>query len=376
MPFLNLLIDWSASLFRPGLWRSLLGLTVLLTLVGGVAAWRQLPDSNDAPAVAEPVRHVRVAAVRFEQGSERLRLPGLLRAADSAELAFIHPGHLAERRVVRGERVSAGQVLALLNNPGLSPALSAAEANLAELRAALQQAQREWQRLADLHQRGLVSTEELERAQTRREQLIQSEAQALARREEASEQLAEASLRAPFAGTVVDVWVETGEFVSAGQPVLALAGHGGLEVALEISPRRAHALRVGQTAQVLEADQAVVVTASLIELGMAGPGRPAPVRLRIEEAPVNWQPGMGVQVELTLAQTARLTIPLQAVVDPGSGQPRVFRIAQDRAERVEVVLGAVHAGRVAVAGDLNAGDQLVVAGQSQLLNGERVRVLP
>ena len=278
--------------------------------------------------------------------------------------------------MVRGERVSAGQVLALLNNPGLSPALSAAEANLAELRAALQQAQREWQRLADLHQRGLVSTEELERAQTRREQLIQSEAQALARREEASEQLAEASLRAPFAGTVVDVWVETGEFVSAGQPVLALAGHGGLEVALEISPRRAHALRVGQTAQVLEADQAVVVTASLIELGMAGPGRPAPVRLRIEEAPVNWQPGMGVQVELTLAQTARLTIPLQAVVDPGSGQPRVFRIAQDRAERVEVVLGAVHAGRVAVAGDLNAGDQLVVAGQSQLLNGERVRVLP
>ncbi len=351
----------------------LLGLALLLT--AGVVA--VLARSGEAELTApETARFVRVAAATDEAGSEPLRLPGLLRATDTAELAFLHAGQLAERRVRRGEQVSAGQVLALLHNPALSPGLSAAEARLREVHTELEQVERERRRIEDLHERRLVPTEELERIHARRDALRQAVEQAEARRREASEQLAEASLRAPFAGTIVDLRVDAGEFVAAGQPILTLAGNGSLEVALEIGARRVRGLHPGQTALVRESDGSISAEASLVEIGLASPGRPAPLRLRIDEAPADWRPGLGVQVELNLAEPARLSVPLPAVVDPGSGQPRIFRVVDDRAFLVPVSLGPVRAGRVAVEGALAAGDMVVVAGQGQLLDGETVRVLP
>lgn len=348
-------------------------------LVGALIALALLIKAhNSEPVWPQPdaVRVVRVAVVSASSEPERLRLPGLLRATDQAELGFLHAGHLAERRVRRGQTVAAGEMLALLHNPVLSPGLSAAEARLAEVTTQLEQAERELVRITDLHRRKLVATEEFERIKARRDGYRQNVEQARAQQLEASEQLAEASLRAPFAGIITEIHVEPGEFVAVGQPVLALAGKGALEVALDLGPERAARLQAGQVAQVSGPLDLSPFQAQVIEVGLARPGRPARVRLALIEPPPNWLPGMGVQVELEFSGQHQLSVPLAAVLDPGAGSARIFRIEAQRAMLVPVALGPVRGGQVLIDGPVTPGDLVVIAGHGQLLHDERVRVLP
>jgi multidrug efflux system membrane fusion protein len=347
----------------------------LLLLAFGI--WSLLAKATAPPLPPpESVRFVRTAAVVAEIDVERLRLPGLLRATKTAELAFLQTGQLAERRVIRGQAVETGALLALLYNSALNPGLNAADARLNEVRTQLEQVDREQRRLQDLHDRNLVSTEELERMVARRDALAQVVDQAEAEQERASEQLAEASLRAPFAGTIMEVLAEPGEFVAAGQAVVILAGHGSLEVALDLGAERAARLAPGQSARIRAPNGSGDHAATVVEVGLAGPGRPAPVRLRMDQAPADWRPGLAVEAELVFTNPERLSVPLSAVVDPGSGQPRIFRINDDRATLIPIALGPVRGGRVIIDGPVAPGDQVVIAGHSQLLDQETVRVLP
>jgi len=366
--------DRSTSLLKRPYLMALFATGAAMLLACGV--WSALASAANTPLPApENLRFVRVAPVLSEPELERLRLPGLLRAADTAELAFLEAGHLAERRVTRGQQVAAGDILGLLYNPSLTPGLNAADARLNEVRTQLEQLEREQRRVQDLHERGLLPTEELERIVARRDSAIRVVDQAEAQRRQASEQLTEASLRAPFAGTVIDVFAEPGEFVAAGQPVLALAGNGRLEVILDLGAERAGRLQPGQTARVRGSDGSSEHQATVVEIGLGQPGRPAPVRLRMDASPPDWRPGLGVTVELSFNGAGRMSVPLSAVVDPGSGQPRVFRIRDDQASLVPVALGPVRADRVLIDGPLVAGDEVVIAGHGQLLDQESVRVL-
>lgn len=375
MPRFAKITDRSTSSRYRQLTRAAFALILLSGLIFAIAAV-SIGSGKAEPEAPEPARFVRVAAVQLTDIQQPLQLPGLLRASETAELAFLHAGQLTERRVRRGEQVEPGQVLALLHNPALSPTLSASEARVRELETELAQADRELQRVEELYRRSLVSTEALERARARRATLAEAGEQAEARRREASEQLAEASLRAPFAGMVIDIHAEAGEFVRAGQPILALAGNGSLEVALEVSARRAAALRVGQPVRVMDPGSQTDLAARVIEVGLAGPGRAAPLRLALDAFPPYWQPGLSVTVELDFAQESRLSIPLAAVTDPGGARPSVFALRGSRVERLPVKLGPVSGGRVVVEAALGAEDRVVIAGQGQLLDGESVRVMP
>jgi RND family efflux transporter MFP subunit len=348
---------------------------VALIMIIGLTS---LLAGNGQASLPEPThtRLVRTASARLQDGSEFLRLPGVLQAADQANLAFLHAGQLAERQVKRGQQVAAGELLALLHNPSLSPGLAASEASLREAGTQLAQAERELRRIVDLHERALVSTEELERTEARRDALEDALDQAEARRREASEQLAEASLRAPFAGTIVDLHVETGEFIAAGQAVMTLVGNGALEIELDLGPARAARLEIDQLAKVLGPDGHDAHAARVSEIGLAGSGKPARVRLTVDQAPAHWRPGLGVQVELEFPALDRLSVPLAAVLDAGAGQPRLFRVENGRAILVPVELGRIQAGRVIVNGALTDGDTVIIAGHGQLLDDETVQVLP
>ncbi|TVR97525.1 MAG: efflux RND transporter periplasmic adaptor subunit [Wenzhouxiangellaceae bacterium] len=371
MPSFDSLTDRSTSLLilNKPLWA--------LILLGGLAIALLVYARAPAPEWPQPdsARAVRIDTVTEVVEPERLRLAGLLRASEQAELAFLHAGQLSERRVKRGQSVLAGDSLALLYNPALSPGLAAAEARLAETNTQLAQAERDLSRTLDLHRRSLVPTEEKERAESRRDALRQAADQAEAQRREASELLDVAHLRAPFAGTVTEVHIEAGEFVAAGQTVLVLVGADGLEVEIDLGAERAARLNPSQPAQVIGPGLQGAVHARVIEIGQARAGRPARVRLALDEPPLHWQPGLGVQVEIAFDQAPALGVPLAAIIDPGSGRPRLFRVEQDRAILVPLVLGSMRGGLLLVDGPLAAGDSIIVAGHGQLLDGETVRVL-
>lgn len=351
----------------------------LAVAAGLSAAWLAAcgTDPGAGETVTTPPRStpVRVAEVGWSEQRPGLRLPGVVRAADRARPAFLHAGQLAERFVARGERVVAGQRLASLQNPALGPALTGAEARVRELDARLVQLDAELVRARELHEQKLASAEDLDRAQAQRDAAREARAQALAQATEARDQLADAVLRAPFSAIVSDLLVEPGDFVPAGQPVMVLSGDAGLEVEIRLPEGLAATLNTGQPVEVRTVASGAITTGHIRELGVAHAGMPAPAVVALPDAD-DWEPGTSVHLSLAATGQPALRVPLAAILDPGTGQTRLFRVIDGRAVLTVVTAGRLVGAEVEVAGALSAGDRVVIAGQQQLLDGEAVRILP
>jgi len=353
---------------------SLLGtvfaLATLLLLTG---CSQEEPVSS---STEEPGRPVRVMQAQTLNTAETLRLPAALRAAERAQLAFLQPGYLAERFVERGQLVRAGEVLATLHNPALQPGVAAAEAQVVEARSRLEQLERDTQRLSELVERNLASDDELEQTRANRDVASAALLQAEARRDEARNQLLDASLRAPFDGRVVELMLEPGDFAAAGQPVLSINGTAQLELELQLPGRLIAGLNKGQTLSVMRSHDGRTTRAELVEIGRAAPGRTAPVIARMDAASADrWQAGDAVYAELEFSGEEVLSIPLTSIVNPGTHYSRAFRVRDQKAEMVAIETGRTLRGWAQVTGPLQAGDLIIVAGQAQLLDGEPVRII-
>lgn len=237
------------------------------------------------------------ACARKDDRPGHLTLSGNLEVTD-AQLSFKSPGRVAERLISEGQRVSAGQLVARLDDAeqvqevALRKAeLAAVQAVLAELEAGSRlqeiaaadavvrsaEAERERVRLdftrqQELHEKNAISTREFEAAQAQlkvanaraseaaeRAKLIkegpraETILQARARTEQAKAALALAQTRldntrlnSPLAGMVLSHHVEPGEFVSAGTPVITVADTAHMWVRAYLNQTDLGRLRHGQ----------------------------------------------------------------------------------------------------------------------------------
>ncbi|MBL37891.1 MAG: hypothetical protein CMP07_05735 [Xanthomonadales bacterium] len=320
-------------------------------------------------------RPVRVAEARIDSAGERIRLPGALRPRQRAEMAFLDDGTLQQRHVQLGARVTQGEQLATLYNPALQPGLAGALADVREAGTRLEQLETDTRRQATLVERDLISEDDLEQTRTRRDAARAALEQAEARLDQARAQLDDAALRAPFDGRIARFYAEPGDSVRAGQPVMMLAGDE-LEVEVQLPPETAARLSVGDPADILLQDRGLRLGGRVHEMGRGVPGAPVPVVVALSaEDALDTRSGAPVYVILELPATSTAAVPLAAVVDPGTGYGRIFRVVDGRAEEVSVQLGRLADGWVDVFGPVAEGDRIVVAGQSNLLDGEPVRIV-
>ncbi len=187
-----------------------------------------------------------------------------------------HAAELAIRRQA-AERVAAAEARLADLRKGLRPSeLAALEARLAQARSAAELARLERERLATLHRTQVIAENDYDRARLAHDQaerLVQelsaqletahlgargdaiaaAEAEvgnALAVRQQAEWAVAQKTRTAAQAARVYDTFFRPGEFVPAGQPVLALLPPENLKVRFFVSEADYAALRPGQTVHV------------------------------------------------------------------------------------------------------------------------------
>lgn len=355
-------------------WRLTAGiLAVTVTLAACGASDESGAGAESTESVAETLRRVRVAPVTPADGMSQLAFSGVTRAAERGELTFQVAGTLSSRAAI-GDDFAAGDALAELYNPQFGPAVDAARQQLAEARAAAEQAERDLVRVRDLQAEGAATTEELEQVRSAAERARAARSAAAARLAEARRLADETRLIAPFAGTVTQVFAERGEFVSPGQPVLAVSGSGRLEVEIALPESLILARSVGEpvTVRLPFVDQTTTGRVAEIARAAPGAGRLFPVVVSINADGLRG--GLTAEVLITPERPDALTVPVRAVVDPGSGEPRVFLLDDDTARRVPVTVGDIIGERVIVTGNLAGGDTVIVSGLARLIDGQRVAV--
>jgi multidrug efflux pump subunit AcrA (membrane-fusion protein) len=327
----------------------LAGALLALAVLGGGLTWAATRTTRDTVAAAPggESRVVRVAPVTILVEGQELRLPGTTRAAKRADLSFVVAGRLAERPVDLGDRVEQGDPLARLDpRPFLN-----------EVRTS--EAQRS-----------------LEEAVTTEDQLRASFDLARSRLREARRAFAEATLVAPFDGTITRVYLEPGEFAREGAAIATLSGDGGLEIEVELPESVASTVVEGQEASVrfpLAGDRVSRARIKSVSGGAEGPGRLFPIVAELYPTS-GVIPGMTGELLVRASSGKRLAVPLASIIDPSGKHPYVFRVRDGSARRVPVAVHRLVGDRVTVSASLEEGDSIVIDGHFVLLDGDPVQV--
>jgi RND family efflux transporter MFP subunit len=208
---------------------------MLVLLLGALALGTYQHFALHAQVIATAKEHdefvpnVRVAPVRASPPTWLVTLPGTTSAFATANIFARATGYISRRQVDIGDRVKTGQLLAEITAPELDHQISQAEATLAQLKAALQQAQANrdlgsvtWGRDKPLVEKGWVTPQQgdTDRLSLAAQDAAVAVAQANIKQQEAQLQVLHQqkdyqSVVAPFDGVVTQRNIDIGDLVQA-----------------------------------------------------------------------------------------------------------------------------------------------------------------
>jgi RND family efflux transporter MFP subunit len=119
-----------------------------------------------------------------------------------------------------GDPVKRGQLLVQLDDTAIRDSLASAQSAAQAAAQAFEQAQRQYERMVKLREGGLVSTQQVEDAEVRRNATQSDSEAAKSRLVAAQQQQARTMVRAPFDGIVSDRRVSAGDTAAVGKELL------------------------------------------------------------------------------------------------------------------------------------------------------------
>jgi HlyD family secretion protein len=363
----------------------ILGVALLVVAVGGGLAYYFRPKPVVELYLTQPVSKRDIV--------QRIEAAGRIDVRRRIEIPAPTEGRLLSINVRAGDNVTAGQLLALLDERAAKLAVRGAEANEAaaasnvkEAETASSAADRNLTRLRSLQEKGLASANDVSNAESELQRSKAALAAAQAGRKVAGESTASAKLSkslgqitATEAGVVLRAPERLGAAVSPEMGPLFLIGDplDVMRVDAKVSETDIALLRDGQEAEVTVAAldgrsfKATVERRGIdpeLELGAVL----YPVTLRVENTDKALLPGMSARVSmevnaikqaLAVHEAALRFVPEEAA--PAQARTRVFhRTSTDQLEEVKVKPGISDGMWTAIepveAGSLTVGDALAI----------------
>lgn len=342
------------------------------------AAALMLNGCNSAESAPEQIRPAILAQPIIGHTGVPSYFSGEVRARHESQLGFRVNGKIQQRRVDIGDRVHAGEVLAVLDPADLRLNLDAAQAVVTSAQADLDLARSEHQRYATLLERQLISASQFEGQQTAlaaaQARLDQARAQLAVHRN----QLGYTELRADRAGVITSIRMEAGQVVAAGQTVAVLAQDGELEVDIALPEAQVRTYLPGTEATIsLWSNDDRVHAGRIREIAPDADPASRTYRARVAFVSIDDSVQLGRTARVRFnsnPQTDHLRIPLTAL-HALNQQPAVW-IVDPQAHTVTlkpVQVAAYREDAIDVAAGLSVDDWLVVAGVHALHAGQRIR---
>ena len=345
--------------------RPILAVAASLVLAGCNSAGGQKDDPAGAPGgggqQAPPPMPVEVVVARADTVVDAILATGEIEAMQSVELRPDIEGRIAEILVREGAEVRRGTPLFKVDDAELK-----AEVDRAEAERDL--AQQSLARTRDLLAQKASSQSELERA----EATARSTAAQLAL---LKVRLDRTVVRAPFSGIVGERTVSLGDYVTTSSPLVTLQTVSPQRAAFQVPERYADRLKSGQTVTFRVAALPGKVFSGRVDFVdpvVQLPARTITVKAQVPNPRRELQSGMFIEVRLATAVRPDAVVIAEDAVLPLQGNNFVWVAANGKATRRQVELGVRTAGFVEARGGVEAGEQVVVAGQERLAEGAPV----
>ncbi len=353
-------------------------LIVMLVIVGivfflifGFGTFRGLMIGKFLATLSDQTQTVATITAQDSQWQPTVTAVGGVVAINGANLSSEVSGIVDRIAFESGETVPAGKLLLSLranNDPAVLTQLQAA-AQLDEVtyRRDLKQLQ------ADAVSQATVDTD--------RATLAQAEAQVQAQQA----LIAEKQVRAPFAGTLGIRQVDLGQYLSAGTEIVTLQQLNPLYVDFYLPQQALAEISVGQAVNVgIDAypGENFPGRISAINAAVDTSTRTVQVRATIGNDALKLRPGMFATVSIGIGAPQNLVTVPQTAISYNPYGDTVYLVHDDDANGAHkltavqqfVQVGDTRGDQIAILKGVNAGDQVVTAGQLKLKNGTPVAI--
>ncbi|WP_334135482.1 efflux RND transporter periplasmic adaptor subunit [Tepidimonas sp.] len=319
-----------------------------------------------SPAHATEAPRVEVHTVARQRVGVGLTLDGVLEAVQQSTLSAQASGRIAQLSVKAGDRVRAGQVLAVIDDRETGAGVQRAQAAVVQAEAEARNAQAHLQRTRELRAQGFVSQAALDTAQAQADAAQAAVAQARAAQAQAALAQGFTRVTAPYDGFVLATHAEVGDLAAPGRPLLTVYAPQPLRATVQVPASRAAVAAAATRVEVRLPDGRWVQPTGQTRLPAADPVAQT-IEWRLPLAPGDVGaavPGHTVKVRFVGGQEERLVIPARAILRRGelsavyvataSGAPsgfvlRAVRLGADLGpDGVEVLSGVQPGDRVAL----------------------------
>ncbi|MBE9536284.1 MAG: efflux RND transporter periplasmic adaptor subunit [Proteobacteria bacterium] len=308
------------------------------------------------------VRLQTVEALPFEK---KIRVVGAVRAKREVTVSADEGGLIKSLFFDKGDKVKKGALLALLDDSTL-------RASLAEAKAALNMEELNYNRLASLKEKGgAVSDFDLNKSRFKKEA-------AEARLDIFESRLAKMNIISPLHGIVDKKMVEEGELLRPGAVLAKITDIDPVKIQTGIAESVIRFIHPGTRVTIsFDAFPGETVTGQVDYIAASANADEGvfDVEIPVDNKSGKLRPGMMARITVVTERCeACMLIPRDAIVDTEVG-PVVFTVNNKGiASRRPVTLGQTDRDHVIIESGLKSGDKIVVAGQHDLVAGEKVSI--
>lgn len=353
-----------------------------------VVAWNLLSSRRTAASLAERTEAqaaVVVATTRPQPmtGGTTVTLPGSVQANTDAPIYARTSGYLRSWKVDIGATVKAGQVLAEIDAPEVDQQLHAAEAEVADVRAAQQLASLSAERWRGLRETDSVSKqaadEKIALADAAKAQLQASQAN-LQRLRELSRFK---QIVAPFDGVVTARNTDIGQLIvaggGAGPELFRIAAIKQLRLYVRVPQAQAGQMRPGLTAKVRFPDRPGKVYDATLERtsgALESNSRTLLAELAVDNASGELLPGAYAEVRFDLPaseEAGAWRLPANVLLANNSAL-RVATVDGGKVIMKPVTVGRDFGGDIEIVGGLTADDEVILSPPDSLTESTTIRV--
>lgn len=293
---------------------------------------------------------------------------GKVEADKSINLFPLNSGKVERIHVKAGQKVSQGQLLISLDTDLM-------ESSLKELETALALAQTVFNRQEKLWIDEQIGSEiQYLQAKNNYDGLVQ-------KLETLKEQMAMSEVRAPFTGTIDEVFAKVGELAAPQMPAVRLVNTSGVYVKADVPESYANRVKVGTPANVAFTSMDFEVAAEVLQVGqfIQEGNRTFSINVSLPSDPGTVKPNQMVHVALQdYWNDEALAVPSSLIQQDVEGNDFVFVLENkgtySQVAKVMVEAGLSYEGRSEIKAGIEAGTQLVDKGSRSVRTGQRVHI--
>ena len=348
----------------------LIAVAVLLQSCGG-------HDEKETQEKGIPVKTVEITTSKVPT---TYQYPGTVASVKKSTLSTRIMGQVDKVYASEGDKVEKGQLLLAIRSNDIAAKKSQVEANIVEVTAAFENAEKDYNRIASLYESKSATKKELDDITTHYN-MMKAKLEAVKKaKAEVVEMMTYANIRAPYSGVVTNRFVDGGDMANPGMPLIAVEAPGQFEVITRIPESEIDLVSKGDSVFVAikncKEDVKGVVSRVSTSSRLSGAQFETKVLLipnaKQESA---LRSGMFAQVKLSKGADEKIMVPKDLILNRGQLNG-IWTVSQSEAALLRWVrLGKSEGNRIEVLSGLSEGDKLIVDCEERLHDGMPLELL-